>query len=115
MGMYDTLICDLDLPELNETSQEFQTKSFDKFDETYRIDMFGNLFKIKKDEILMTKIDYTGYVNFYRIIKNIFFEYKTKFTDGECIKIELVEKRILERDAHRDKLRVAWANGEMEN
>ena len=115
MGMYDTLICDLSLPDRDLVFGEFQTKSFDKFDEIYRIDMFGQLYKVGEQPNYLEFIPHTGSVNFYKTDNGIWFEYKVEFTEGKCGKAELVEKRILARDAYRDRLRVAWANGELEN
>ena len=114
MGLYDTIICDLSLPELDLEGCEFQTKSLDKFDEAYRIDMFGQLYKVGEQPNYLEFIPHTGSVNFYRVDNGIWLEYEVEFADGKCGNVKLVEKRILERDAHRDRLRVAWANGTLE-
>ncbi len=116
MGMFDTLICDLPLPENSNLGDgEFQTKSLYKLDETYKIDMMGHLFKVGEEPYYLEFMKWTGSIVFYKVVNDTWFEYQIEFNDGKSRNVELVEKRILQRDHDRQRLNIAWAKGEVEN
>lgn len=45
---------------------------------------------VTKDEQWIELKDYHGYVNFYTVVNNIWYEFNAKFTDGQLVNIERV-------------------------
>lgn len=54
------------------------------------IGIFGLCGSLRKTNISIEPLDYHGYVRFYTNIKNIWFEYEAKFTDGLMVDIKRV-------------------------
>jgi hypothetical protein len=84
MGMYDDLTCEHALPgEPKPKDNYFQTKGFDRLMEHYTITAEGQLLKDKAE------VRFHGMLNFYTYTNDdMWFEYETKFTDGQLIEIQ---------------------------
>lgn len=85
MGMFDDLRCEIPLPPGGWVSPyDFQTKDLDcEFDK----------YVITKDRRLTRNgetIDFHGTLNFYKYDGKYRHEYNAKFTDGQLVKICLV-------------------------
>lgn len=107
MGMFDTIYCDLDLPDgfNQDHNRSFQSKYLECLLDDYRINEDRKLvlereFDGERAVSPNKHIDFHGMLRFYTydgdINSNdyIWHEYNAKFTDGECVDILLVESRV---------------------
>ena len=105
--MYDTLICEMPLPDGITHATDFQTKSMDNVLDTYTITEEGELWCKpypwewgESREIKPERILYHGWLNFCTFIGEpydpakskarlkVWLEYDAKFTDGKCVEIQ---------------------------
>lgn len=94
MGLFDDVICGVPLPDgFDRVDGHFQTKTFpDPYLEKYTITPEGRLMHQPTFDDEATDTNYHGVVNFYGSDKDgNWHEYNAKFTDGQLVKIELVE------------------------
>jgi hypothetical protein len=47
---------------------------------------------VTKDEHWIELNDFHGYIRFYGNVKNVYYEFKAKFTDGQLVNIERVSR-----------------------
>ena len=115
--MFDSIFCDLELPYSGKLdSKNFQTKDLGCLDQEYRIDIFGQLYKVGSQPNYIEFFPHTGLVNICIINDGYYLEYEIEFEDGKYGKIDLVEKRNLKKSiAELKKLQSDWANGYIEN
>ena len=115
--MFDSILCDLELPYSGKLdSKNFQTKDLGCLDQEYRIDIFGQLYKVGSQPNYIEFFPHTGLVNICIINDGYYLEYEIEFEDGKYGKIDLVEKRNLKKSiAELKKLQSDWANGYIEN
>ena len=114
MGMFDTIYCDMPLPDGYESRLNgFQTKDFDCEMARYRIKASGSLVKetygVFNSEPMLTGtvIPFHGIIRFYDYDQQScdpkflydqqhWHEYNAKFTDGKCVGIELAQPEVTE-------------------
>ena len=92
MGIYDDIYCDMPLPNRFKPFNSFQTKSLENQLIKYRITAEGQLLRESEGGLDDTPIAPGEVIHFHGIIR--FNEYEAKFTDGICVEIRLVEKRL---------------------
>lgn len=115
--MFDSILCDLELPHSgNLDSKNFQTKDLGCSDLNYRIDIFGQLYRVGSESNYLEFFPHTGLVNICTVSNGYYFEYEINFEDGKYRNIDLVEKRNIRKSiAELKKLQSDWANGYIEN
>ena len=115
--MFDSVFCDLELPYYDKLdSRNFQTKDLECSDLNYRIDLFGQLYRVGSEPHYLEFFSHTGLVNIYTISDGYYFEYEINFEDGKYSNIDLVEKRNIRKSiVELKKLQSDWANGYIEN
>ena len=107
--MFDTLNCDIPLPDSYETSGSFQTKDMENEMARYRITAQGRLVRETEGWFEDKKIDpprdmkYHGMLRFYNLEKAkekpddqsrwTMHEYDAKFTDGQCVGIVQIKRQ----------------------
>lgn len=96
MGMYDTITCDMALPD-NWDNEHFQTKSLDCALNMYHISSDGKLLRKHNAGVYMPEI-YTGEIRFYSFEGTNhladdyeWHEYIALFLKGKCIEIAQYE------------------------
>ena len=105
MGMFDSIFCEIPLPDGYAPNRPCQTKALDNELAIYRITPEGRLVQeetgIFKGDRPDPPVDmeHHGYIVFYDIEGDasdddaMWHEYKAKFTDGQCIEIALIASR----------------------
>lgn len=123
MGLYDSVYIEYPLPiagyipeqwkslaRLEFTASGFQTKDLERCLDTYFIDNYGNLFldhsRWEDQEDIKVKVNHHGYIYVYTVIdiseeKNLFIEYKLKYTDGKLVEAEMTRPKKEEIDEIR--------------
>ena len=91
MGMFDTIRCDMPLPDGQTTTHDFQTKFFDyPYGNEFRITPDGKLVTVKSQVAHLEEglLEYHGLLRFYDLdAEKVWHEYEAKFTDGLCTEI----------------------------
>ena len=101
MGLFDTVRCDMPLPDGYDGDDGFQTKSLDCEMDTYRITAEGRLIREVWDSEPAYDMYFHGIINFYCFEGHdpkdwVWHEYNAKFTDGVCESITVAEsERVL--------------------
>lgn len=87
MGMFDYVDCEKALPDGWKPIVSLQTKDFANPQlETYTITGGGRLILNGVDQ------NYHGCMNFYSYYDDVWHEYSAKFTDGQLVGIEIVDR-----------------------
>ncbi len=98
-SMYDYFLCDMPMPTHPKLKgdcnyREYQTKSFGKFMDTYRVDIFGQLYRY--DEPATTElVPHYGELRFYTLVESELIVFSANFVNGRTEKIELVESEMM--------------------
>ena len=107
MGLYDSIFCEMPLPDGYVPNRECQTKALDNELATYRITPEGRLVREKTGTFRENRpeppvdMEHHGYIVFCDIDGDAnaddatWHEYQAKFTDGQCVEIALIENRKL--------------------
>lgn len=86
MSMFDDLICEYPLPD-GETATTFQTKSFDRALDVYKITEKGELLHPN-----IGRVQFTGTCNFYTSKRTgEWLEYVATFKDGQLLMLTVAE------------------------
>ena len=118
MGMFDDLKVEIELPDYNGPSDNFQTKSLDRAMDGFTINKEGRLIHHttkwvdvsedeKKHEFHLFNVEstgnvdrnYHGWINFYTIVGNDpeLTEFNAKFTDGCLVEVQNVKTGTIRR------------------
>lgn len=103
MGMYDYLICEIDLPDGFSARHRFQTKDFECLLDLYTITKEGKLELIELDyssesvKVEATRaIDYIdGTITFTNLQNGYWREYKATFKAGSLVSIKKSRERYI--------------------
>ena len=123
MGMFDTIRFACPMPIVDELADrdlsriEFQTKDFDNLLDSYKVDLFGNIYRrsLKKEAV---KLNITSTLGFYASIdlveakiesvivtwkdkyfihESLWVEFQAKFVHGKCTSVELLNKYLYKK------------------
>jgi len=97
MGMYDNIYCDFELPDIEVQKEQFQTKSFYRLLDTYRIEKDGTILinnsHVIHDGEFKPKDSFRFYTSLGKYKDNTFkwYEYEAVVENGKVIKINKIE------------------------